>query len=72
MVGRRLPPSRLVVPMLDDLPRRHPGQASNVIGFPRETVLWIARFEAARREPSPYQMPGPHRLLGITPTPPAR
>ncbi len=56
LVGRRLPPSRLGVPATGIRPRRQHRQASSAVGFPRESSREAVRFQAARQEPSPYQL----------------
>ena len=58
LVGRRLPPSHLGVFRTTSTPRRQHHQASEAPGFPRGPLRLAARFEAARQEPSPYQMFG--------------
>ena len=55
-VGRRLLPSRLVALATDIQPRRQRGQASSAVGFPRESSREAVLFQAARQEPSPYQL----------------
>ena len=59
-VGRRLPPSCLEVFSTTILPRPQFLQASNRAGFPREAFWSDAGFEAARREPPPYQVSALH------------